>query len=124
MIAALERNEAGPRNPGGPASNGTLASLRQCMTRVGTLTCGSSAPMSTSPFARKLRAASSGKHETRCRSLNQSACSLLAPGMNWVVNICRKAGFSWPHPSRIKVSIAFPAALSASVLARFFQPTA
>ena len=48
------------------------------MTSVGTLTCDSSELTSISPLASRLRTASAGEVETRCSSLNQSACSLVA----------------------------------------------
>ena len=62
-----------------PCSNGTRASSRECMTRVGTVTWPSSAVTSKSPGAIKLRTAFSGEVEMRCSSLNQSACSLCRP---------------------------------------------
>src|ERR1700716_3623419 len=65
-----------------PASKGTLASFGECITSVGTLTCDRSELTSTSPLARKLRTASAGELEIRCSSLNQSACSLVPPGIN------------------------------------------
>ena len=74
------------RAPGMPAASRRPGLERHarvvaaCITSVGTLTCGSSAVTSTSPFARRFRAASSAELEIRCSSLNQSACSLLRAG--------------------------------------------
>ena len=106
-----------------PASKGTRESLRACITRVGTLTCDRSELTSTSPFARRLRAASVGVRD----SLKfVEPVGLLLIGVR---NKLRREHLSerrifLNHPRRIKVSIASPAALSASVRARFFQPTA
>ena len=60
----------------------------------------------------------------RWSSLNQSACSLVAPGMNWEVNSWRNAAFSLPQPRRINVSMAASSSFSAALRTRLFQPTA
>ena len=51
------------------------------------------------PAAMRFRTALSGEVEIRSSSLNQSICSLVAPGMNCDVNIWRNAGFSAPSPN-------------------------
>ena len=107
-----------------PASNGTRASSRVCSTSVGTLTRGSSAVTSVSPLDVKIRAAISPDTVIRCSSLNQSACSLVAPGMNPEVNNWRNAAFSLPQPRRINVNMAASSSFSAALRARLFQPTA
>ena len=95
------------RAPGMPAassrasSKGTIASWVACMTRVGARTRPSRSVTSTSPAASVSRSAFSAEVDTRWSSLNQAACSGLAPGMNSVVKTCRKAGVSRPQPSRM-----------------------
>ena len=76
MAAAIRR----------PDSKGTLASWRECITNVGTLTLGRSAVTSVSPVATRLRAASSDDVEILCNSLNQSACSFVPAGVakRWI----------------------------------------
>src|SRR5215467_5126728 len=100
-----------------PASNGTRASSRAWSTRVGTVTWPRSCVTSVPAKAAEMRAAISPETEMRCSSLNQSACSLVPSGMNCEVKSWRKAGFSLPQPSRIRVRVAASSSFSAALRA-------
>ena len=78
--------------------------------------------MSISPFAMKIRSAFSGEADARCSSLNQLICSGVESGMKMDVKICRKAGFSFPQPWRMRAASACPWATASS--SRFSQPRA
>jgi hypothetical protein len=70
------------------------------MTSAGTRTRGSSSVMFTLARISSNAAAVSGEVVFRQSSLNHESCSGVPSGMKREVKICRKAGFSFPHPMR------------------------
>ena len=90
-----------------PSSNGTMASPRLCMTRVGTVTSLSRSKRSGSgaPAAKSADAASASAG-ARCGSLKELRSSVLGlSGMNRLVKNWRWAGNSLPQPWRIRFII-------------------
>lgn len=93
-----------------PSSKGCTASLRQCRTNVGARTLRSSSVTSMSSRAIRMRAAFSGVVVVRCSSLNQRACSNVAPGMtmsieyplNWKIRAALPSGRDARRCRRIK----------------------
>jgi hypothetical protein len=97
MIAASERHETRAGDTCGqmPALIEWDACVVACVHHQGRYRhLPSIALTSVSPLARRLRTASAGEVEMRCSSLNQSACSLVPPGMNCDAKSWRNAGFS------------------------------
>lgn len=85
------------------------------MTSVGVTRSASIPETSTLPFSSWRRAAFSGETVRRCSSLYQSICSFVPSGMKSDEKSCRKAGMSWPHPVRMRLTMAARRSCSSAV---------
>ena len=104
VVAALEGDEAGPRDRAETVtalSNVVERSPIACSTIVGAVIRDRSSAMSTCWRATRLATALAGEVDIRWRSSNQRICSSVASGMNRLVKTRRNSGSSFAQPIRI-----------------------